>query len=556
MQTVRRLYVYLLSGVSLGVLLFGLATLLEAVFGQLGLAHQDDLYRSGSWASERLSLALALIGVGAPVWGVHWWFAQRGVAAEREGSEGERRSTVRALYLTVVLVALLAWGATAARDLVREVLAGIVSVSSTDYSYGARPATALAVLLVTASAWAYHVMVRRRDLTRGPLDGPAAWLPRLYVYGIAFVALAIALQTTGDLLRIAGEAIWPVPTYGDDDAYRSYYLADTVSGVAVWTIGWFGHWWYSGRLIASGGWRATSERESRLRLAFFVAVILAGSAAVVGQLSEAASGFLRAALDTTDAGFPGQQEGADTIRIVVVAVAGAIPWAAAWWFHRRRMHDEAAQSGDTERVAAATRLDLHAVALIGLAFGAVGAGWLAGLGIDALLGGTRNRDYWDLGQYLPHAVFGSALWAWRWLPIRARQAADPAGEAASTIRRSFLLVILAGSVIGGVAALALVLYRLFGSILGAQLGGNAVSELSGPIGALLVAVVVAAYHGQVLRRDIALQEAAEKAQQAAPPAEGAVQRTLVLRGPAGADLGAAVDALRAALPPGHTLGED
>jgi hypothetical protein len=220
------------------------------------------------------------------------------------------------------------------------------------------------------------------------------------------------------------------------------------------------------------------------------------------------------------------------------------------------MHDEAAQSGEPRRVATAARLDLHAVALVGLAIGAVGAGWLAGLGIDALFGGTRNREYWDLGQYLPYTVFGLAVWAWRWLPIRARHAADPAGEAASTIRRSFLLVILAGSVIGGIASLALVLYRLFGSILGAGLGGNAVSELSAPIGTLLAAVVVSAYHGQLLRRDIALHEATGKAPGMAPEVGGTVQRTIVLRGPAGADLGQAVDALRAVLPPGHTLDED
>jgi hypothetical protein len=560
MQTVRRLYVYLLSGVSLGVLLYGLASLLEALFGAIGLSHQQDVYRSGGWESERLSLALALIGVGAPVWGIHWWLAQRSLAPGRGGAEEERASALRALYLSVVLVALLVWGASSALALGREAVAALMSAPRPDYYGGSGSAAASAALLVSALAWAYHVLVRRRDLARGALSGAAAWLPRLYVYGIAFAALAAALQTTGELLRLAGEAIWPVPTYGDE-GYRAYHLAETISGVVVWSIAWLGHWGYSGRLIAAGGWRAVSERDSRLRLAFFVAVLLAGTAGVLGLLGEAGSTLLRAALGATSpildpAGSVVPDN--ETLRLVTVALASAVPWAVAWWFHRGRLHREALESDDPHRPALAVRLDLHAVSLVGLAFGAVGAGWLVGLGVDAVLGGTRGRDGWELAEFVPMTVLGLAVWAWRWLPIRARYAADPDGESASTIRRAFLLLILAGSVIGAIAALALVLYRLFGSLLGANLAGNAVSELSTPLGMLLAAGVVAAYHGLALRRDMARHDAAQRAR-AAEGAQTAPQptasRRLVLSGQTGAEVEAALAALRDALPPGVNLDE-
>ena len=114
----------------------------------------------------------------------------------------------------------------------------------------------------------------------------------------------------------------------------------------------------------------------------------------------------------------------------------------------------------------------------------------------------------ELANFVPLTVIGLAVWVWRWWPrIQARHSADQQVEAASTIRRSFLVVILGASVIASLGSLAFVLYRLFGSLLGADLGGGGLPELSAPIGALVAAGGVALYHGQALRRDLALRAA-------------------------------------------------
>jgi hypothetical protein len=126
--------------------------------------------------------------------------------------------------------------------------------------------------------------------------------------------------------------------------------------------------------------------------------------------------------------------------------------------------------------------------------------------------------------------------------------------AASTVRRTYLLIILAASVIASLGSAALVLYRFFGAILGANLGGNTVGELSTPIGVLVVAGIVALYHGQVLRRDLALR-AAEIPPEEATAGAAEAQRHLVLTGPPGSDLGTALADLRACLPPGYRLDE-
>lgn len=565
MQTVRRLYVYLLSGITLGFLVVGLITLLQVILAQLGVGQGALIGREGGdWARQQLSLAAALIGVGLPVWGIHWWLAERSLDPKRPNAEDERGSAIRALYLTVGLVVLLGFGAFAARDLVREMVSGLLPRPPDDaYFSGADPARSLATLLVTAAAWGYHVAVRRRDMARGPVQGDAVWLPRVYVYGATLIAMLITLQALGDLARYAGETVWPPAADPNVDNYRSYGLADSVSLFVVWAFAWLGHWWYAGRLVSAGGWRAASERGARLRLAFFVAVILAGAFSVVRLAGEALRAILVPAFGATDA-IGGDLDGTDLLRLVAVALVSAVPWAVAWWLHQRRMHEEALQADDPSRAVVATRLDLHAVALVGLAFAAVGTGWLVGLLVDVLLGGSRTvsgSGFWraELANFVPYAVLGLVVWVWRWWPVQARYAADPEGEASSTIRRSSLLIILAASVVSALGSLALVLYRLFGILLGAGLGGNAISELSAPVGALVAAAAVALYHGLALRRDLALRAAAAPAPITEPPsaaAPAAAGRALVLYGPLDGDLDAAVGALRDALPPGFRLDED
>ena len=131
---------------------------------------------------------------------------------------------------------------------------------------------------------------------------------------------------------------------------------------------------------------------------------------------------------------------------------------------------------------------------------------------------------------------------------------DPAGEAGSIVRRTYLLVALGASVIASIGSLGVILYRLFGSLLGVSLSGNPVSELSTPIGILVVAVAVAAYHGVAQRRDAALR-AAQPQGIAATLAATDSRRRLILLGPSDANLDQAISGLRATLPPGYLLEE-
>jgi len=178
----------------------------------------------------------------------------------------------------------------------------------------------------------------------------------------------------------------------------------------------------------------------------------------------------------------------------------------------------------------------------------VGAARLGGAIINGLFGSPSENDPWlirAVADEVPRIVLGAIAWWWAWRGVTARVAAYPTEEAASTIRRASLLVALAVSVLAGVSGAAVVLYRLFGGLFGVHQSGDAVAELSTPLATLVVAGAIAAFHAILLRRDLARAPNAA-AEQRAPTVQ------LRIRGPAGANVDDAVNAVRASLPPGFT----
>ena len=557
MQTVRRLYLYLLSGIALGVLLVGLDILLTVVLHAAGIGRGEFV---GGSESDRqgLSLAAALIVVGLLVWTVHWLLIERGLRAGNPAHDAERGAAERAFYFTVVLAVLLVFGVLAGIQLMEQLTGRLFGVARQDtfIDIGA----SLATVIVTGAAWAYHVAIRQRDLRAGPLSGAGAWMPRVYLYGAALVGLIFTALNVSTLLGTGVLALsGRVPDFDVGD-FRERQASVAIAGIVAWGIVWLGHWWYATRLAHGTGWRAESERRARLRVAFLVAAIGSMALGTVIFTVVALYGAVGQAL-----GAPANSGAADLMDAIAVPAVSALPWALAWWLHRGWLLAEARDAADPARVATAERLNAAVVALIGLAALAGGLGGLLGLLIDAVAGGNRTLgDIWksELAGYLAAAAIGAMLWLWNWLQLQARRAAAPREEADSTVRRAYLLIIVGTTVIASLGSLAFVLYRLFASILGVDIVDNAISALSAPLGALIVAAGVAVYHGLALRRDQALRDerAVEEPMEAEvppptgmPAQDGPARRVLVLSGPPDADLDAAVAAIRSGLAPELSL---
>lgn len=555
MQTARRLYVYLLAGIGLGVLVSGISLLLTTLLEAIGLG--SGVVVSGEQAiRERLTLATAMTAVSLPVWLIHWFVAERSVHPARAGAADERSSAIRGLFFALVLGGLLVAMFVSLLSLVEQL---VLSLVGEDVTFG-NPAGNLGLLVSAWVAWAYHLGVRQRDWRRGPISGAGAWLPRTYLYLATFVGLFVMVFGVADLLGLLGRLVTggpDVPAFGDGGRWWSYPLALALSRITVGGLTWVGHWWYAGRLWADPGERGATERPARLRFAFFVAVLVVAAAATITYLGEAGSLAIGAVLGISDAdGSPG-----GLLSGLLAAGAAATLFGAAWWLHAGWLRSAAEDQGAQHIVPRPERLVAYPTALVGLAAGAIGVARLLGLAFDLILGGGRviaggETTERAFAQFLPLAVLGAMVWLWHWATVRRMVAADPVLEAGSTIRRAALLLTLAVSVLAGVAALGVILYRGFGALFGLDVPGDVVAELSGPGGVLIVAVAVATVHGRLLRSDATLRAEGEAA--AAEEAPGLPRPEVALRlvGPPGTEPGTltgVTDALRAQLPDGFEL---
>jgi hypothetical protein len=563
MQIVRRLYLYGMSGITLGVLLVGLNNLFVVVFHAFGLGRGQ--FGGPSADREQLSLAIALIVVGLLVWTIHWLIVERSVRDGAADGAEERTSAIRAFYLSVVLAVLLVFGVLAGVQLLEAIAHRLLGITNEpdfellDIDSGA----ALATVLVVGLAWLYHAVIRRRDLATAPMEGAAAWIPRVYLYGAALLGLILTAISIGSLLDTALDlAVGIQPDFGPP-SFAQRAGADAVAGIVGWGVVFAGHWWYATSLMGGDGWRATSERRARLRVAYLLAVIVASAIATVGFGGASLTSLVLAL------GIDRQALPQSPLRSIVGPLLLLLPWAFAWLVHRRWLDDEARALHDPDRIVAVGRLAAAGVALVGAFAAAGGVGGLLGLLIDLLLGGDRTagsswRD--ELAAFLAVAFIGGGLWLWNWANLQNRRAAAPQEEARSTIRRAYLLIILGASLLAALASLAVLLFQLFNAILAVEPFGNVASLIATALGILLTAAASAAYHGLAERRDRALRrglaaapaipleaEVPGEAPAAAPA--GAASRQLLLSGPSPEALDAAVASIRGALPAEVSLEE-
>ncbi len=93
MKTIRRIYFYLVTAISVELLAWGVVNLLRSIF-RTGLAGGQ---------SQSLSIGLAQILVSIPIFIVHWLVVQKDAAK----SEEEQTSLIRAMYLYGILLGTL-----------------------------------------------------------------------------------------------------------------------------------------------------------------------------------------------------------------------------------------------------------------------------------------------------------------------------------------------------------------------------------------------------------------------------------------------------------------
>jgi hypothetical protein len=388
-------------------------------------------------------------------------------------------------------------------------------------------------------------------VTQGPLDGAAAWLSRLYLYGAIVAGALVGLVGIGTALQATGREIIGAAVAGSPFVVA---MATATGLTLVGGVVWYAHHAYAQGLTLATDFRRPAERASLVRQAadviLFAACVGTVAVATVASLAE----LLRLVL--------GVHEGMATSRLLELAMGPlvtALPFAiAGWWVYERSIRDGGRLIGP-EGAHAMRRAQLLVLAGTGLVLIGVGVSQAIAMALDAAVGSAPltvvSGRLSDLATWLAAVIIGLPAWFAAWLAVEHVRARHAATETASTARRTYLFLAIGSTVTVAGVGLAYIVYELVRALVygdGLRVG----SELTTAIGAVIVGAVILGYHLWILRGDVSARPAivAEegRAVEAAPAIPSAGQEILLV-GPADADFEEVDRVIREHLPSGYSL---
>ena len=342
------------------------------------------------------------------------------------------------------------------------------------------PIISLVALLVLVGIIAIVVALVRHQGGEEEESGIGT-LRRLYYYGLAFVALMVAVSGAILLVSSIAESLGGSQVLSTSQTPLALGLALTLVGTPVWLL----HWSFAQRALRE----FPTEARALSRRAYLYLVI--GIAAVLFAVG--AASLLRWVLGA------GTFEGTH--------VAFPLVWGAVWVLHWRIEALEL-EERPSELNASIQRLYVYATALYGLGMLAAGVGvilWrLLQEAYDQLFATPllvpAGSALWDdiIRTAVATALVGGAIWWWHW----HRVARD---DSSSTLRQVYLYLfgILGGSVTV-VAFLSFLLFGVLQWLIGAPEASEAASHfrfLPNVAAGLVIGVGLWGYHWAIVDQE-------------------------------------------------------
>ena len=522
MIAARRVYIYLVSFVSLLVAAWGAA--------EMGRALIDAFYPVGGSGSvvvtglrQDVARNGALLLVGLPVWLLHWTLASR---AGRH-STAERAATLRRLYLYAVLASMVIAIASSAQNALEAPLRAVLGelTAPTTPGVGRQIAIQLPWLVVGALLWAYHRAASASDRAAAGEVGGGATLRRWYVYGVAFVAFLYLLANLSHTARIT----WGTLASG---AFGSsgppHGLGGAIATALVALAVWLTHW----TLIAVGSSStdraqlAAQDARSTLRPVYLFGALAVAVALTLGGLSQLLYYALGRLLGVERPG----GVGGNLLGAMAGPATTALVYGVAWLYQRRAVAahaaDPVAPTGPTASVGPAHaragiegvgRLYVYLVSLLAVAVIAAGAGGVLWTLADLATSAPRasgSATWWreQVSLYTTLLAVGLPVWALHWGPRASR-----IDEASSLARRIYLYVTLGAAVLALLGSGVAAARELLLLVLGESATSGAITNLARALSVSAVSATVIAYHLRVLRRDLAAPRATPAPAPPPPP---------------------------------------
>lgn len=475
MHTIRRIYLYTVSFVSLEVVLWGLINLARS-------------FLSGEEIGgvERLAGALSFMLVGLPVFLIHWWLAQRSARQDEE----ERSSRVRAVFFYGVLFAELSPLIQNGLAILNRFLFLAFNLRQEMALVGGEQSWSdnLTAIAFNALVVLYFWFLLRREWQAG-FDGDSfAEVRRFYRY--AWVVYALVLTVMG-FQQVTYYILGFLNTVGPG---VSELLVNGLTLLLVGSPLWALTWRHVQLHMDQAG-----ERRSELRLVLLyvfslpsLIVVLAAAAFLLSVLLEVLFG----ARFTLDQFFSR----------ISNSVSVALPIGLMGFYYNRILFGEIGAVPEISRGNSLRRIYAYLLALSGLAAWFAGLQFLFSAGVRLLLGETTLAESAlrsSLAASLATLVIGLPVWfaAWRPMQRQAYQAGEIGDRARSSIiRRTYLFLAVFAGVIGSMLSAGGLLFQIISSLLGETITdlNRQVLDLSKT---LVLFVFLLVYHLFVLRGD-------------------------------------------------------
>ena len=471
MSIARRVWLYLITLIALGIFAAGVGQLLALLFDVTIKGSYLTQVGEATFHQQQLSLGLAMTVIGGPLWFFFWRAVQRRV----KGNQEEIGAALRKFFLNLILLVSALTAVIAASDFLRWLLAG---VPLADFSPGG-----LATMIVAGILWFYH---RRVSESEGHPSSAAKTLRRWYVYilaGFGLVWLAVSL------VQLINTAVVNLPVWRNSLVQGQFWNNATqlnIAGILLGGLTWYFHWFRMAR----------EDFDSTLRQVYFYLLTISGGA--ITALAASTILLFRFFLWI----FGGAPVSVSPhFQFLGWAVPTILVGLAIWGYHRRLAQEEAGRG--QEKRQSAQRVYFYLMAFLGLGTLAAGLSIILGILLDTGTSLTVSTGWWrnQLAVSLSLLLVGTPLWLYYWNGILKRVQVGGIAEWRALSRRIFLYVIIGASIIMLAADLVNIVYQLLSGILQSNFGTNFLHNSKWSLQTLIVAALLLWYHWQLLRID-------------------------------------------------------
>lgn len=474
MKSVRRIYIYLVTIISLEVVIWGLIGLLRTIFSSGLLVGADTL-----------ASALSLILVGIPIFGLHWYWAQHSSEDLEEYS-----SVIRGIFLYTALLATLIPVAQNLLALVNRNLILATGINSYFSFVGGEQSTIdnLIAIGLNLLAAVYFYRILKTKLHDKIQESCFKETYQLYGYIWVVYSLFLTLFGIQEIIRF----LFYQPGIIIGPAGKEYFingLSMCIIGTPLWVYS-----WHHRQAIDQNA----AEERSVIRLILLFILSLFGVITVLTMSSITAYQIVMKLL------------GEDVSALQLLSRVGnpvsvAVSLGIVWFYYGKWFHIEVVSRYEDGQKRALLRLHNYLLSLMGLAALIAGIAMLASFMINISTGNIIWGDVLRKNLSASIAILFTSLPLWMlvWRTSQEEAALDSQiGVEArrSIIRRSYLYIAVFGSVIGGmVSAITLVNTILFGVL--DHMDSSFVPTTLNDLSLLIIFVVFLVYHLGALKQD-------------------------------------------------------